>query len=337
MNTRKTTIFATMGLLLISAPSVLVAAEYEAEVRAGVGVSDNIGRSPATGVDETIATVGFDFAVTEETRRLDLDIRSNVDYMDYLDDTFDAELVGGVVAYAEFTLAEERLVWLVEDTFGQQLVDPLEAARPGNRENVNYFTTGPTLSLLPGSRNSIELEALYSSVNFEERPFDNERGTGTVRIGRETSRDTSVSLVATAIRIEFDDELANPPIDQHEAYIRYEKTGAQNTLSLDIGFNRVKYQGDEGDGVLAGITWAYTPSPNSVMTVTGGSRYSDQGDIFEFYQDSTGDLSDTVDGAATAAPFSSSASSSALRGSSSLTAKSCPARANIKLSSSKSS
>ena len=181
-------------LLLTSGIQFSVAAELEAEVRAGVGVSDNIARTSTMEIDETIATVGFDFAATEQTRRLDLDIRSNVDYLDYVDDTFDAEWVGGLNGLAIFSLIDERLTWEIRDNFGQQLLDPLEVARPGNRENVNFFTTGPTLTSSAGGRNPIVLDARYSRVSYEERPFDNDRLSGRLSVGRNTSRDATASL-----------------------------------------------------------------------------------------------------------------------------------------------
>ena len=293
----------TLMLLLTSGIQFSVAAELEAEVRAGVGVSDNIARTSTMEIDETIATVGFDFAATEQTRRLDLDIRSNVDYLDYVDDTYDAEWVGGLNGLAIFSLIDERLTWDIRDNFGQQSLDPLEVARPGNRENVNFFTTGPTLTSSAGGRNPIVLDARYSRVSYEERPFDNDRLSGRLSVGRNTSRDATASLNFFAERIEFDDSAVTPPIDQQEAYIRYEKTGARNTIDVELGYNQVEYAGDTGDGVLARIAWTRQTSANGTMRLTGGSQYSDQGNIFRFYQDITNDLSDTTDGADTAAPF----------------------------------
>ena len=171
MKIRHSNLLLASALLLACGMQSLAAAELEAEVRAGVGVSDNIARTSTLEIEETITTVGFEFAATEQTRRLDLNIRSNVDYLNYVDDTFDAEWVGGLDGYANFSLIDERLSWDIRDNFGQQLLDPLEAARPGNRENVNFFTTGPTLTLSPGGRTPMVLDARYSRVGYEERPL----------------------------------------------------------------------------------------------------------------------------------------------------------------------
>ena len=177
---------ATVLMTVIFAAS---AAEINAEFSVGFGISDNIARTPANEVEENIGVIGFAFDLTERTQKTDVAIRSNFDYVDYQDDTFDSELVGRLDALLNFFLIDERLTWQVQNNYGQQLIDPLTPSRPDNRENVNYFTTGPTLTLPFGSRSSMGLELLYSNVNYEIRPFDNERVTATIKLGREIRED----------------------------------------------------------------------------------------------------------------------------------------------------
>ena len=57
-NTRK---LAGIGLTILACSMPALSAEFDAVVRAGIGVSDNIGRSPVLEVEETMATFGFDF------------------------------------------------------------------------------------------------------------------------------------------------------------------------------------------------------------------------------------------------------------------------------------
>ena len=277
--------------------------EYDAQVRAGVGVSDNIARTPQNEIDETIRTVGFDFGVTEQTNSLDLDIRSNFDFVEYADDTFDSELVGGLNGAATITLVDERLRWVIEDTFGQSLFDPFQPARPDNRENVNIFTTGPTLSLMPASRNPIILDVRYSRMDFEIRPNDNDRLSGALSIGREVSRESTLSLNLNATRIEYDNGGLTPPVEQYDAYLRFETTGNRSTLGIDLGYNEVEFAGSFGDGIIARADYTREASANGIFSVSGGSQYSEQGNIFGFIRDATQDLTDTSDITGSPAPF----------------------------------
>ena len=282
------------------------AAEFDTSLRAAVGASDNIARTAQNEIDETLTTIGFDFAVTEQTGRMDLDLRSQFDYVDYADGTFDSEWVGGLAGFATFTMIDERLSWIVQNNFGQVLRDALRPAGPGNREDVNFLTTGPTLRLLLGSRNSIDVDLRYSRLDFEERPIDNERLRAALGFGREISRESTLSLNLIAERTEFDnDGPAAPiaPIEQHEAYVRYEITGNRSTLGFDVGYIEVEFAGGEGDGVLARVDYSRRTSANGNFTVSAGSQFSDQGNIFRFFSDITNDLGDTADITDSPAPF----------------------------------
>lgn len=296
-----------VGFLLWSwialAGGVAHGADIEAEFNVGVGRSDNIARTSDNEIDEVIGVAGFNFALIEETRRLSADIRSQFDYLYYEGGTFDNEWVGGLSAILDINLIEERLTWIFRENFGQQNSDPLDPARPGNRENVNYFTTGPTLSLLPGSRNLVEVDLLYSSVNFEERDTDNERISGALRIGREIRRGATLSLNAMTERVEFDNDGLSPDFDSREGFVRYELFGNRNIFGIDLGYTEIDVDGETGDGVLLRIDWSREVSASATFRMSGGSNYSDQGNIFRFYQDITSDIRETTDSVETTEPF----------------------------------
>lgn len=292
-----------VGVQLLILSTAASGYEFDAAVRAGVGVSDNIGRVPQNEIDETIATVGFDFGVIEESRKMDLNIRSNFDYVNYTDGTFESEVVGGLNGSAVFTLIDERLTWVFEDRFGQALQDPLRASQPGNREDVNVFSTGPTLSILAASRNPINIDLRYSSVDYEIRPYNNDRLTAAIDIGREISRVSTVSLNLDATRIEYGNDVVIPPVERYRVYARFETTGNLSTFGFDLGYNEVEYGGIDGDGLLARLDYTRETSANGLFSVAIGSQYSDQGNIFSAIRDRTYDLGDTADITDSPIPF----------------------------------
>jgi hypothetical protein len=285
--------------------SVAHSAEIEAQFSAGLGRSDNIARTSDNEIEETIGVAGLSFGLTEETSRLFANIRSQFDYLYYADGTFDDEWVGGLEGTLDFTLIDERLTWMVRNNFGQQTIDPLSAANPGNREDVNFFTTGPNLSLLTGSRNFVDIDLRYSSVSFEERDTDNERTSAALRIGRDIRRSATLSLNATTERVEFDNDGASPDFDRHEGFVRYEVAGGRNVVGIDLGYTEIDVDGETSDGVLARIDWSREVSPSTTIGISGGTSFSDQSDIFRFNQDTTSDLRDTGDDVSSAEPFTS--------------------------------
>tara|TARA_R110000782_G_scaffold82993_4_gene163023 strand:+ start:199 stop:1503 length:1305 start_codon:yes stop_codon:yes gene_type:complete len=301
IKTPRIAMLATVALLGFATP--LKAVEVEAEVRASVGKSDNISRVPNNEIDETIVSTGFDFALTENTRRMMLDLQSNIEYVDYQDGSFDSEWIGGLRGEAAFTLIDERLRWNIMDIYGQQLFDPLQPEVPQNREDVNFFTTGPTITFVPSVRTPVDLDLAFTRVNFERRPQDHDRLSAALSIGRALRRESMLSLNLSNQRIVFDEDTIFSPVELYEAFIRYEVTGARNEVSVDLGYTEVEQSGFEGDGVLIRLSWVRRVSANGVLSLTAGSQYSNQGDIFQFYGDLSTDLTSTVDGSTGASPF----------------------------------
>lgn len=301
IKTTSIAILATVTLLGVSAP--LSAIEVGAQLNASVGTSDNISRVANNEIDETIVTTGFDFTLTENTRRMMLDLQSNFEYVDYRDGSFDSEWVGGLRGEAIFTLIDERLRWNISDIYGQQLFDPLQPEVPQNREDVNFFTTGPTISIVPSVRTPVDLELAFTRVNFDRRPQDHDRLSAALSIGRAVRRDTMVSLNISNERIVFDEDEFLSPVELYEAFVRYEVTGVRNEISADIGYSEVEQGGFEGDGVLLRLAWLRRVSANGTFSLTAESQYSNQGDIFQFYGDLSTDLRSTVDGSTGASPF----------------------------------
>ena len=302
MNNLNKSIWLAFLLSIFVFPTTVQAIEIDAQVRVGIGASDNIARTPQNELEETISTAGMSFSITEQTPRLHLDIDAQFDYLDYADDTFDEEWVGGLNADVAIVMIEERLRWVIQDNFGQALFDPFQPARPNNREDVNLFSTGPTFNLFPGTRNPVKLDLRYSRVDFEIRPNDNDRLSGTLSIGREVSRASTLSLNLNGTRIEYDNGVT-APIERYEAYLRFETTGAKNTVGFDLGYNEVEFAGRAGDGIVARVDYTRQSSADSSFSVSGGSQFSDQGDIFRFYRNITGDLLDTSDITDSLAPF----------------------------------
>ena len=293
------------GLSLFLSGTSAYGLELRAQFNTGVGASDNIARAPDNEIDETIGVLGVNFGLLEDTSRLSANIRSQFDYTYYADDTFDNEVVGGLTGNLDFTVLEERLTWMVQDNFGQQTSDPFATPNPGNREDVNFFTTGPTVNFLPGSRNILQLSMRYSRIDFEERNTDNERKSIALQLGREIRRGMRLSLNASTEAIEFDNGGLTPDFDRNEGFVRYELNGNRNTLGFDLGVTEVDILGSTSDGVLARLDWTRELTADTTFVLSGGTSFSDEGDIFRFDQNASADLRDTVDVFASAFPFTS--------------------------------
>src|SRR5262245_16650922 len=89
-------------------------AELDYGVEVGGGYSDNIARVDTNETDETIGTVGLDLNWTERTRRLEADANVDLSYFEYLDNTFDSEVVGTADGTIIVGIVPDRFSWLFQ-------------------------------------------------------------------------------------------------------------------------------------------------------------------------------------------------------------------------------
>ena len=306
-------ISALLGLGIAVLANTASAAEITGVAKVGIGQSDNLQRTLEDPIDVGIAFTGVEFGYVELSRKLVANILVNADYLVYDDSRFDSELVGGIVSFLDYYFIEERFWWGLEYNFGQQVFDPLTPIRPGNREDVSFLTTGPAISLPFGDRNALDVELNYSTINYEIRPNDNHRINGELGVSRDIGEGRTIALIGVEEQVTYDDEVANPDFDRRELFFRWSTLSARNIITFDVGYSELVLEnpdptptGDDevtGDGEVLRLDWTRIVSTSTSFTLGGGSRYSDQGDIFRFAQITNFDDRETEDVLGLATPF----------------------------------
>jgi len=286
-------ILVAAGLMAASLTSQ--AFELDAEIRAGYGFTDNVTRSPDVTIEERLQTAGLTLELEQHSRKLDLILNSSFEFLHFEYDTFDDDLVGGLVANATYWFIEDRFNWVLQENFGQQLFDPFAAETVDNRENLNYITTGPGVILPLGVRNFFGVDLRYSAVDYEIQDLDNRRTGGRIYYGRYLSESSQLTVNYRNQQVEYDPGSAGTDFDVNEFFFRYELDDTRNRIAVDVGYSMAEIPGDEGDGSLLSFVWERRMSSRSTLEVSAGSRYSDQGDLFRFIQDGTDDIDLTLD------------------------------------------
>ena len=257
-------------------------------VNAGVGHSDNITRSASDEIDEIITVAGFTLELEEKTRRIDADVDADISYYDYMDNTYDSEVIGGLDGHLVFGILPERLLWSLEDNFGQARQNQFEADRPDNRENINLLSTGPDLTLNLGSTMSLLLSGRYALTQYEDSPLDNERVMGSAGLRRQLSQTSSLSLMAMHETTEYDDPTTVSEYEVQSLYARYSADGARTTLSTDLGYTELTGLGEDADGPFMQLNASRQLSAASTLTLGAGSQFSNGGDVFRRLQSAHG-------------------------------------------------
>ena len=284
-------------------PSASLAVEGTGSYGVGVGTTDNVARVPADEDSDTLYIANLELELLDEEGRLHSDVDAYFEYVNYASGTFDSEVTGGLNAYFEASLVPGRFYWLLRENFGQRQQDPFSASTPANREHVNFITTGPQLDLVSGARNIVRAQLVYSRVDFEESPSDNERFGGALQFGREVSRGHTLSLIGSTESVEFADNAVGTDFDRNQAYVRYQALGGSNEIEIDVGYTEIDADGEKFDEVLFRLNWNREISSYSSWRLLGGSEISDEGSVFRLFQEELGDLNVTANAVNNPNPF----------------------------------
>lgn len=295
---KKNVIVAALALLGATAAH----AQVTFEVAAGLGHSDNISRVEDGEIDETLASLGIDLQWQEKTRRLDGDVLVDLSYVEYLENTYDGEIVGTADANLNFAIIPERFQWVVQDSFGQAQSDPFTPVTPENRENINYFTTGPDFFLRFGQSMTAQLFGRYSDTRYETSPLDAQRTTLGFAVGRDLSARSRAALNFVADDSRFDEEGVTD-YKRRSAFLSYDLDGGgRTTINSRVGYSWLEMDGrDEDGGLLLDLSISRDMTSSSTIELSLSQEFSDAG---EALSDVTGGGTNQI--TASADPFESS-------------------------------
>jgi hypothetical protein len=234
-----------VGLLLLVMSPGAWAQEQQASwgLDLGVRYTDNVGRVDVDEQSETIGIAGLRFAFDVDRPRLDGRAAADLRYQEYFDNTFDADINGGLDGLLSFAFVPERFLWVVQDNFGQVSRNRRVADNPANRQDINFFSTGPDLTLPLGSRTSFQVSGRWSDEYFEDGNQGSTNLSGSVGLVQQVSTAITVSANGSYFSEDFDSDELFVDYDVTQAFLRLQLTGARTTLSLDGGASRLEQDG----------------------------------------------------------------------------------------------
>ena len=234
--------------------SPLQPVESFAEARTSLLRSDNMRRTNSGKVGDTMASAGVGLDVRRTGPKLSLAALADLDWVEFLDNTYDGQALGYLDASASWGAQTDRLQWMAEDTFGQTRSNTFANATPDNLENINYFTTGPNLNLRLGTTNTLSLQGRYSKTSYEVANFDSERLLGGVALTHALGLTSSVGVNVETESNKFDDLGALRDYDTDRAYLTVDIRGARTGLRSEVGYTKLRGPVDDSGSVYVDIT-----------------------------------------------------------------------------------
>lgn len=255
-----------------------MAARVDYTVDLGVEDNDNVTLAPFDPIQQRYLRAGLGFTVTENVSALQMNLDGRVEYRDYQDNVFTDTVDGTLSGRVNWIAIPERLFITAEDNLSVQPVDALAPDAPGNRQQVNVFSVGPTLlfSMPAALHGQAELRYINSSAEVTDE-FNSNRIAGAVRVIKDLSATSRLSANVQAQRVDFDDDVFGRDYNRYDIFARYSRTLAHFELGADLGYSRLDYRSgdDNRSEPLIRLDAEWNPTTQSSFNIMLSSQFSD--------------------------------------------------------------
>ena len=271
---------AVSALSLAGADAFALRLDYSVEL--GLLHSDNVNLSADDPVSQNVLIPQLDFSLSESGSTAQAQINGVLEYRDYLGGAFGDEFRGTLNGSVVWSLAPERLNWTFADSLGLYPVNLRNPDVPGNLQQTNVFTTGPTLrfQLTQGLLGQAELRYIDSYAE-ETGAFDSRRYTGALRALYDFSATRHLSGNIEIQQVDFDDDLLAVDYRRDSVFAGYTQVLSRIDLNASLGYSKLDFdRGDNASGPLArasldwraserdtfglGFAWQYTDAATSI-------------------------------------------------------------------------
>ena len=268
-------IVAATALASASHQALAVRVDYALEL--GLVHSDNVNLSASEPISQSVLIPHLDFSISESGSAAQAEVSGVLEYRDYLGNAFGSEFRGTLNGLVNWSMLPERLNWTFADNLGLYPVNLRDPDVPGNLQQTNVFTTGPTLRfrLTPTLQGQAELRYIDSYAE-ETGAFDSSRYTAALRALYEISATRSLSINLEHQRIDFDDNLLAEDYRRTSVFAGYTQALAQIDLNAAIGYSRLDFDHSaNASGPLARASANWRASERSSFGVGMAWQYTD--------------------------------------------------------------
>jgi hypothetical protein len=211
----------------------------------------NIDRVETNPRNELIESIFGGLSYKENTAELTARATAYVERRHFTKHTFSDDTRGYLQGTGTWTLLPKRLLWIVDDTYQDVVLDLTAPNIPTNRAQSNSFNTGPDFTYPLSSTNAAVVGARYGRFDIKNSLADNKRYLGYVRGVHTTPSQSRISLNLEASRVIFEPGVQFSRAGREDLFGRYETRSAGEGLyagdgaKLDLGKSRVvQYSAD---------------------------------------------------------------------------------------------
>ena len=267
---------AFTAALVYSSPAMAV--DYGVELRYDYTYTDNVNLVQVNPQGEHINIYTVNFLLDHKSPKLEANVISTIQYLDYVNDKADDNTLTTVNARALFKISPQHFTWLLQNIINQNKVNGSAAATPSNTQRTTVWITGPDYTIRINPVNNIVLRARYFDIRYETTDLDNKRDLVGVSWVKQVNTRNIWSLNLIGQRVDYDNEVLNTNFDRGDWFLRWETRPGKNIIIFDAGKSVIRRRGmDDLDGDLQRFSWARTINSNSRFDLLLSRMLSDAG------------------------------------------------------------
>lgn len=261
--------------LLAAVSSTAGAVQIDYTIDAGIQQDDNVTLSPVDPIEQRFLRAGFGFGVRQDSSMFQLSLDGRAEYRNYRDDVFSDTLDGTMTGRLNWVAIPSRLNFSAEDSLTVQPVDALVPNAPGNRQQVNVLSVGPTMLFQWSQTVSGQADLRYIDSRAEvTEEFNSSRYELSLRGVKQLDPTSRVSLNSQFQDVDFDEE-ASPDYRRVNLYARYARTLTRLDLGVDAGYSWIHYRTDTRQDPLLRLNLGWRPTQRSEFELVAINQFSD--------------------------------------------------------------
>lgn len=230
---------------LMASPHTAHALRIDYVVDVAVERSDNLLLTETDPVALTTLRPSVGFEIAHESSTLQTHVSGRVENRRYGDNRFGDTVDGTLTGRIDWVAIPDRLRFTAIDSLALQPVDPLTPDTPGNRQQVNVLSAGPTLDFEWGAnwRGAAELRYVRSDAEISDQ-FNSSRIDLTLRAIKPLSATSRIAINVQTQRVDFQSDATARDYARSEVFARYTRKLSRFDLSLDLGYAVLDYRRD---------------------------------------------------------------------------------------------
>lgn len=211
---------------------------YRLDLELGAEYSDNRSRSDPPGPSDTALIPRLVLDIGRSSANWQARGAGFIEYRESLGDDFEDEFRANLAADINWYLVPDSLTWTLQDVASVEPINLFAVDAPGNLQQTNVLTTGPTWRLRPGRAWEALLDARAINSYAEEiDAFNSNRFSASARLLRRLApnRDGSIGLEYTNVAYRDAPNDLND-YERIDAVARLHSVQARTEIDLAAGY-----------------------------------------------------------------------------------------------------